>query len=91
MIAKGNKKDTTRFALTPAGSAKKVAVAGSFNEWQPLALKKQKDGSFAATVAIPAGHYEYKFVVDGQWIVDPDNNAWALNPYGTLNSVLLAE
>ena len=91
MIGKGSKKGTTRFALTPAGSPKKVDVAGSFNDWRPLALRKQKDGSFAAAVAIPAGRYEYKFVVDGQWIVDPDNNAWALNPYGTLNSLLVVE
>jgi 1,4-alpha-glucan branching enzyme len=91
MIGKGSKKGTMRFALTPAGSVKKVELAGSFNDWHPSALKKQKDGSFAATVAIPAGRYEYKFVVDGQWIVDSDNNAWALNPYGTLNSLLVVE
>ena len=91
MIGKGSKKGTTRFALKPAGSAKKVEVAGSFNDWHPQALKKQKDGTFAATATIPPGHYEYKFIVDGQWIVDPDNNAWALNPYGTLNSLLVVE
>jgi 1,4-alpha-glucan branching enzyme len=89
MIGKGNKKGTTRFALKPAASVKKVAVAGSFDDWRFLAMKKQKDGAFVATVAIPAGNYEYKFVVDDQWIVDPDNNAWALNPYGTLNSLLV--
>jgi len=91
MIAKGTKKGTTRFAVKAEATVKKAMVAGSFNDWQPLAMKKQKDGSFAVTAALAAGNYEYKFVVDDQWIVDPDNNAWVLNPYGTLNSLLVVE
>ncbi len=91
MISKGQKKGTTRFSLIPGGAAKSVAVAGDFSQWKPVAMKKQKDGSFMANLALPAGSYEYKFVIDGQWVVDPDNSKWALNPYGTLNSVVVAE
>ena len=91
MIAPGTKKGTIRFSLKPSATAKQVSVAGDFNDWKPAAMKKQKDGSFALTAAVAAGNHEYKFIVDGQWIVDPDNNKWALNPFGTLNSVVQAE
>lgn len=87
MFSKGQKKGTVKFSVKPSGGVKKAAVAGDFSEWKLVELRKQKDGSFAATVPLKAGSYEYKFVLDGEWVVDPDNNAWALNPYGTLNSV----
>jgi 1,4-alpha-glucan branching enzyme len=87
MFAKGMKKGTVRFSIQPENSAKKVLLVGDFNGWKPAEMKKQKDGHFAALVGLPPGTYEYKFIVDGQWRVDPDNSAWALNPHGTLNSV----
>ena len=90
MFKKGTKKGTIRFSLKPAASAGKVEVAGDFNGWIPLEMKKQK-GTFAVTVNAPPGTYEYKFIVDGDWQVDPDHSSWALNPFGTLNSVAQVE
>ncbi len=87
MFAKGSKKDTVRFSIRPENHAKKIQLVGDFSGWKPMEMKKQKDGQFVALVPLPQGTYEYKFIVDGQWRVDPDNSAWALNPYGTLNSV----
>jgi hypothetical protein len=37
---------------------------------------------------LPPGRHEYKFVVDGQWLPDPNAQANAFNAYGTLNSVV---
>ncbi|MFA6133915.1 MAG: glycogen-binding domain-containing protein [Phycisphaerae bacterium] len=91
MISKGTKKGTIRFSLLPENTAKKVRLVGDFSEWQPLEMKKQKDGRYTVVVALAPGTYEYKFTVEGQWRVDPDNGAWALNPYGTLNSVVVVE
>jgi 1,4-alpha-glucan branching enzyme len=88
MIGKGRKKGTIRFAIRPNGGIRKVALAGSFNDWQPVRMRQQKDGSFVAVVPVPPGTHEYKFILDDQWILDPDNNAWAMNSYGTMNSVL---
>ncbi len=88
MIAKGQKKGTIKFSIKPASAAKQVALAGDFTEWKPSTMKKQKDGSYALTVPISGGPHEYKFIVDGQWLVDPDNSKWALNIFGTLNSVV---
>lgn len=89
MFSKGSKKGTVNFAVKPQGASKKVMLAGDFNRWQPVPMKKQSDGKFAATVSLVPGTYEYKFVIDDQWVVDPDNSVWAVNSYGTLNSVAL--
>ena len=91
MIAKGPKKGQVKFSVKPSNGAKEVALAADFTEWKPSPMKKQKDGSFSVVATVPAGTHEYKYIVDGQWVVDPDNNKWALNPYGTLNSVATSE
>ncbi len=91
MHGKGRKKGTIRFAVQPGDGPGPVAVAGTFNDWKPLRMRKQKSGLFVANVEAQPGSHEYKFIIDGQWTIDPDNGAWALNPYGTLNSVAVVE
>ncbi len=71
------------------GSA--VFLAGSFNGWDPTAkpmTEKAADGRFIATCMLPPGTYEYKFVVNGEWTVDPANPNFVVNPLGTLNSII---
>ena len=91
MVEKGRKKGTVRFSLAPAGGASKVELVGSFTDWLGVPMRKQKNGSYVAIVPVVPGTYEYKFIVDGDWVVDPDNSAWVMNPFGTFNSVLHAE
>jgi len=91
MVGKGSTKGTTRFSLKAENSVKKVQLAGDFSKWKATSMTKQKNGTFVAVVPLKPGNYEYKFIVDGQWRVDPDNGAWALNPYGTLNSVVTVQ
>ena len=71
--------------------ARAVAVAGSFNDWDgprtPLSLHHA--GTWKATVWLPAGRYEYRFVVDGQWISDPGARESVQNTFGSTNSVLV--
>jgi len=90
MVTKGQKDGTIRFSLRSPGGAQEVLVAGSFSHWKPLAMKRQRDGSFALTVAVPLGTHEYRFIVDGNWTPDPDNDTYVLNPYGSVNSVAQA-
>ena len=87
MFRRNHSKGSVCFGIKLAKPAKKVMLAASFNEWKPVACRKQKDGTYALTVNIPPGTYEYKFLVDEEWQVDPDNPTWAANPYGTFNSV----
>jgi hypothetical protein len=63
-----------RFVLYAPG-ARQVALAGSFNEWDPGAtpLVRGSEGEvWTTTLALPAGQYQYGFLVDGQrWVADP--------------------
>ena len=69
-----------------------VYLAGSFNDWSATDKKlvdKQGNGIFTTTVTLPPGIYEYKFVINGVWTLDPDpDRDWTQNGLGTLNSVL---
>ncbi|MCY2929727.1 MAG: hypothetical protein NTV86_09590 [Planctomycetota bacterium] len=90
MVGSGKKKGTVRFSLNPRSSAGRVSVAGDFSEWKPRPLRKRVDG-FSLTLALPPGTYQYKFIVEGAWIIDPDNNQWALSPIGTMNSIVVVD
>ena len=70
--------------------ANDVCVAGSFNNWQPQAtpMVPLGGGRWAKELTLPDGRYEYKFVVDGAWLPDPNAEETAPNPFGTANSVL---
>src|SRR2546430_11317920 len=52
-----------------APTAKQVAVAGTFNQWDrnasPL-VRVGGGGVWAITLALPQGHHQYAFVVDGE-------------------------
>lgn len=70
-----------------------VCVAGSFNDWQPQAthLVPLGNGKWSKELTLPCGRYEYRFVVDGAWITDPNAKELVPNPFGSENSVLTVE
>jgi hypothetical protein len=72
-------------------TARSVAVAGSFNSWQPEQVIATGDGNWIKELTIAPGRYEYLFVVDGQWVTDPNAGENTPNPFGGLNSVLVIE
>lgn len=63
-----------RFVLYAPG-ARRVAVAGTFNQWDQSAaplVPAGTSGVWTTTLALPAGQHQYAFVVDGErWVVDP--------------------
>jgi 1,4-alpha-glucan branching enzyme len=73
-----------------APAAKRVSLAGSFNNWNTKALSAKKDskGNWAAKVNLKPGRYEYKFFVDGSWLNDPRCTACASNAFGSQNCVI---
>ncbi len=89
MYRKGRKKETIRFIFKPnnGNTGKKICLAGDFTEWEPIRMRKQKNGEYAVTLPLSAGSYQYKFQVDEDWLPDPDNQANSLNEFGTLNSL----
>lgn len=71
--------------------AQNVYLCGDFNQWSPLSIKmlpRPGNGRWEHRLHLPPGRYEYKFVVDGQWIHNPGAGDNVPNHYGTLNSVL---
>jgi hypothetical protein len=78
-----------RFSLQAEG-ARKVAVAGDFNDWNPAGTELVRDGQgkFAATLRLPPGAHEYMFVVDGQWVTDPAASELRPDGFGRTNAVL---
>jgi 1,4-alpha-glucan branching enzyme len=71
-------------------TAGKVALCGVFNSWSEDSslMSRGNDGHWKATLALPPGRYEYKFLVDGQWMPDLHAAENVMNGYGTLNSVV---
>jgi 1,4-alpha-glucan branching enzyme len=70
--------------------AKQVLVAGSFNEWNPerTPLVAASNGRWTGNLKLGPGQHEYLFVVDGQWLPDPNARESVENPFGGRNSVL---
>lgn len=72
-----------------APEAERVAVTGSFCGWDdPVELNKDDSGRWRTTVALPAGDYEYRFLVDGEWRDDPACSERTPNHFGSENCVL---
>lgn len=68
---------------------KQVILSGSFNNWDETALRMKRvaDG-WEMHMTLPPGVYEYKFIVDDNWMEDPANPEKRRNQYNTFNSVL---
>ena len=88
MYKKGRKPGTVRFSINLDKGAQQAFLAGDFTNWSPVRMQKAKTGSFGVTVPLSGGAHEYKFIVDGCWMTDPGNGAYAPNPYGTVNSLV---
>jgi 1,4-alpha-glucan branching enzyme len=75
--------------LTHPG-AQSVAIAGSFNDWHPTVtpMIALGEGRWRKELTLPPGRYEYRLVVDGQWVDDPAAKETVPNPFGGMNAVL---
>ncbi len=78
-------------------NAESVFLVGTFNAWNPSAcpMKRSADGLWRVSLKLTPGIYEYKFLVDGEWVCKPgvdEHNRTLLseadcvaNVYGTAN------
>lgn len=88
MYTVGLKPGTIEFSIAPGSEVHRVDVAGDFSGWKPQSMRRCRDGHYEATVTGCAGTTcQYKFLIDGRWVADPDNKAQAVNSFGTVNSV----
>ncbi len=88
MVTNGRKNGTVRFSVDGGQDITKAFVAGDFTGWEPVRMRKRSD-TFAVTLALGAGHHQYKFILDDQWQTDPDNEHCAVSDMGTVNSVAM--
>ena len=73
-------------------NARIVAVAGSFNEWnQSQVLCGKEADEWVCRLDLKPGKYTYKFIIDGDWILDPANPDTEEDERGFTNSVLIVK
>lgn len=70
--------------------ARKVCVAGTFNDWNPqrAPLQRNPEGEWEIALSLAPGDYEYRFVVDDEWMDDPLACREVANPFGGVNAVV---
>jgi len=73
------------------GDAKKLFLAGEFNDWKPAPMRKAK-GVFSVSLELPANaSYQYRFVTDaGVWLNDNEADCYVYNTFAVAdNSVVV--
>lgn len=77
------------FSLEGYANAKKVYLAGSFNEWRDRNLLMLHTATgWALPVYLPEGTHTYRFIADGIWFSDPANADKVPNEFNEFNSVV---
>lgn len=79
-----------KYTFTWEHAATEVLVTGTFDNWQKTVTLEKEDGVFKKTVELPKTHTQYKFVVDGNWVVN-DTARKEADSNGIENNVLLPE
>ncbi len=77
--------------VQPMDIGEDVRIAGSFNAWNPALSKltlNENLGIYELFCKLPAGSYEYKLVVDGQWKLDEHNPTSIRNGIGSQNNIV---
>jgi hypothetical protein len=79
----------TTFRLKGHEDASVVVLTGSFNEWNQSQLVFGREGAeWVCRIDLDPGVYRYKFIVDGDWLLDPSNPDTAEDEAGNVNNVL---
>lgn len=83
---------TVLLGYRPSGRPGSVAVAGTFNGWNPsarLMRDDRGDGIYEAAVQLSPGQHQYKFIIDGHhWVCDPRAAETVPDGFGGRNAVI---
>ncbi len=75
--------------IDSSDTVRSVAVAGSFNNWNPQGYELIKNkNAFSKEFTLVVGYFYYKLVVNGVWITDP-SNPLKVNDGGTGNNSIV--
>lgn len=81
------------FELPSCLWADRIYLIGDFNQWNERStpMRQERDGVWRARVDLPAGnHYQFRYMIDGQWKTDNHADGFAQGHYGVDNSVVFA-
>lgn len=69
----------------------RVCIAGSFNNWKPdeTEMIPLGGGKWTKDLPLSPGTYEYRLVIDGKWVTDPNARRTVPNSFGQPNSLLI--
>ena len=71
------------------GGKHEVFLAGDFNSWSKNSIRMdESEGIYKTILYLKKGKYSYKFVVDGQWVVDENADSFVEDGFGGKNSVV---
>jgi hypothetical protein len=85
-------KGNTTFRLKGYADAKIVALTGSFNHWDQSQFIFGREGEeWICRIDLEPGKHAYKFIVDGNWLLDPANTETEDDDYGVKNSVIVVK
>ena len=76
-----------------APDAENVSLVGDFNGWNQdrASMKRDEKGIWRTTHRMISGTYQYRFIVDGEWVSDPANELSTENAFGEKNSLIHVE
>ena len=83
------KRRRVKFSLD-SPNASEVFLVGDFNGWNEKKhpMRKNANGVWEKIVMLYPGRYEYKFLVDGKWELDPSNDWKCINCFETFNNII---
>eukprot|EP00794_Sanderia_malayensis_P000343 gene343-976_t len=85
---RGRRKLTVPTVFRWEYGGKEVYLSGSFNEWKTRIPMSYSGGEFNAIIELLEGEHQFKFLVDGHWIHDP-NQPTVNDTYGGRNNVVM--
>ncbi len=91
ILVKPSKREAVKLVYVPekGESPKSVGIAGDLNSWNPASTPMRlEDGDWVVDLKLDPGDYPYKFVVDGEWVMDAQNGEKISNGQGGFNSLL---
>lgn len=86
-------KVTFKIGKDSINGAKKVNLAGEFNNWDEknTPMNPLKNGDYSVTLTLEKGkEYQFKYLIDSkQWVNDPEADKYVANAFQGENSVIV--
>lgn len=79
------------FELPSCLWADRIHLVGDFNDWDETAtpMYQERDGFWRTELDLSRGYtYEFRYLIDGQWMSDSHADGFAENCFGVSNSVI---